>query len=89
MVHERALGVILNDHTSDFKTLFQENNDMCNHHRSIQTLLIETFKIKYGLASPIMGSVLKRKNTINNLRNFQESETERKRTVYFNLETRS
>ena len=56
--------MILNDHGSDFKTLLQNNNDVCNHHRNIQTLLIEIFKIKKGFAPPIMGSIVKeRKNT--------------------------
>ena len=37
-VHERALRVILDDYESDFETLLQNNNDICNHHRNIQTL---------------------------------------------------
>ena len=45
-VHERTLRVILNDHESDFETLLQNNNDVCSHHRNIQTLLVEIFKIK-------------------------------------------
>ena len=49
-VHERALTVILNYHESDFETLLQNNDYVCNHHRSIQTLLIEIFKIKKGFA---------------------------------------
>ena len=86
-VHERALRVILNDHKSDFETLLQNNNDVCNHHRNIQTLLIEIFKIKKGFAPPIMESILKgRKNTYN-VRNFQEFGREKKRSVYFGLET--
>ena len=37
-IHERALRLILNDHTSDFDTLLlQNNNDTCNHYRNIQT----------------------------------------------------
>ena len=79
--------MLLNDHESDFEKLLHINNDVCNHHRNIQTLLIEIFKIKKGFAPPIMESILKgRKNTYN-VRNFQEFETERKRTVYFGLET--
>ena len=31
-IHERALRLILNYHTSDFDTLLQNNNDTCNHH---------------------------------------------------------
>ena len=33
---ERALRVVLNDYTSDFKTLLQRNNDVCNHQRNIK-----------------------------------------------------
>ena len=65
-LHERELRVILNDHESDFETLLQNNNDVCNHHRNLQTLSIEIFKIKKGSAPPIIGSILKgRKNTYN------------------------
>ena len=39
---------------------------MSNRHRNIQALLIEVFKMKNGLVSPIMGSVLNMKfNTYN------------------------
>ena len=85
-VHERALRVLLNDHESDFETLLHINNDVCNHHRNIQTLLIEIFKIKKDFAPAIMGSVLKGRNNIYNVRNFQEFQAE-KRTAYFGLET--
>ena len=79
--------MLLNDHKNDFETLLKNNNDVCNHHRNIQTLLIKIFKIKKGFAPPIMGSILKRRNNTYNVRNFQEFETGRKRTVYFGLET--
>ena len=78
--------MLLNDHESDFETILQNNNDVCNHHRSILTLLIETFKIKKGFPPPIMGSILKGRNNTYNVRNFQEFETERKRAIYFGLE---
>ena len=59
---------------------------VCNHHRNIQTLLIEIFKIKKGFAPPIMESILKGRNNTY-VRNVQEFETEGKITVYFGLET--
>ena len=59
------------------------------HHRNIQILLIEIFKTKIDLAPPIMESMFKKRNTTYNLKNFQELETERQRTVYFGLETLS
>ena len=66
-VHERTLRVLLNDHGSDFETILQINNDVCNHHRTIQTLLIEIFKFKKGFAPPIMGYILKRRNNTYNV----------------------
>ena len=85
-VHERALRVLLNDHESDFETLLEINNDVCNHHRNIHTLYIEIFKIKKGFAPPIMECILRGRNNTY-VRNFQKFETERKRTVYLGLET--
>ena len=82
-VHERPLRVRLNDHQSDFETLLQNNNDVCNHHRNIQTRLIEIFKVKKGFAPQIMGSIPKgRKNTYN-VRNFQEFETKKKDCIFW------
>ena len=43
-IHEWALRLILNDHTSDFDTLLQNNNYTCNHHRNIQNLMVEIYK---------------------------------------------
>ena len=86
-VHEKALRAILNHHESDFETLLQNNNDVCNHHRNIQTLLIEIFKTKKGFVSPIMESILKGRKNISNVRNFQKFDAETKRTAYFGLES--
>ena len=91
-LHGRSLRIILNDDSSDFNILLENNNDICNHHRNIQALLTEVFKIQNELALTIMESILnKRFNTYNtcNLRNFQEFATERKKTVWFGLETLS
>ena len=59
-LHERSLGIILNDYSRDFNILL-ENNDICNHHRNIQALLTEVFKMKNGLAPPIMEPILNKK----------------------------
>ena len=86
-LHERSLRIILNDYSNDFNILLENNNDICNHHRNIQALLIEVFKMKNELAPPIMDSTLNKRFNTYNLRNFQEFATERKRTVWYGLET--
>ena len=59
-IHERARRLILNDHTSNFDTLLlQNNNDTCDHHRNIQTLMVEIYKTKNNLNPPIMSLSLK------------------------------
>ena len=51
--------------------------------------MIEMFKIKNELTPPIMNSLLERRNESYNFCKFQEFLTERKRTVYYGLETLS
>ena len=79
-IHEWALRLILNDHTSAFDTLLQNNNDICNHHRSIQTLMVEIYKIKNNLNPPVIDFMFEKRNTRYNLRNFQEFATKGNRT---------
>ena len=63
-LHERSPRIILDDYSSNFSIVLEINNDICNHHRNIQALLIEVFKMKKQLATPIMESILnKRFNT--------------------------
>ena len=86
-LHERSLRIILNDYPSNFNMLLENNNDISNHHRNIQALLIEVFKMKNELDLPIMESVLNKRFNTYNLRNFLDFATERKRTVWYGLET--
>ena len=88
-LHERSLRIILNDYSSDFNILLENNNDICNHHRNIQALLTEVLKMKNELASLIMESISNKRFNTYNLRNFQEFAMERKRTVWYGLETLS
>ena len=70
-MHERALRIVLNDHISDFETMLRNMNDITIHHRNIQTLMIELFKIKCDLAPPIIDSLLNRRTIYHNFRNLQ------------------
>ena len=72
-IHEGALRIVLNDHISDFETILRNINDITIHHRIIQTLMTELFKIKHDLAPPIMDSMLNRRTICYNFRNLQVS----------------
>ena len=82
-LHDRSLRIKLNDYSRNFNILLENNNDKCNHHRNIQALSIEVFKMKNELAPLIMESILNKRFNTYNLKNFQEFATERKRTVWF------
>ena len=85
-IHQRALRIVLNDHISDFETILRNMNDITIHHGNIQTL-DWTLQIKYDLAPPIVDSMLNRKTICHNFRNLQEFHLERRRTVFYDLET--
>ena len=86
-IHETTLRIVLSNHISDFETMLRNINDITIHHRNIQTLMIELFKIKHDLAHSIMDSVLNNITICYNYRNLQEFYSERKRTVFYGLET--
>ena len=79
----KALRIVLNDHFNDFETMLLNMNDITIHHRNIQTLMIELFKINHDLAPLIMDSVLNRRTICCNVRNLQEFQSEKKRTVFY------
>ena len=56
-LHERALRALLGDDLSYFEPLFQNNNDVCSHHKNIQSFMIEMFQIKNELAPPTMNLI--------------------------------
>ena len=67
--------------------MLEKNNDICNHHRNIQDLLIEVFKMINELVPPTMESTLNKRFNTYTQTNFQEFATERKRTVWYDFET--
>ena len=69
--------------------MLENNVDICIHHRNIQALLTEVFKIKSKFTTPIIELTLNKRFNTYNLRNFQEFATERKRTVWYDVETLS
>ena len=79
--------IVLNNHFNGFETMLLNMNDITIHHRNIQTIMIQLFKIKYGLAPPILDSLLNRKAIHYNFRNLQQFQSERKRTLFYGSET--
>ena len=86
-VQERALRISLQDNESDFCTLLSKNKEVSIHHRNIQVLVTEIFKVMTGVAPPIMQNLFEVRENKYNLRNFREIQNSVKNTVKCGLET--
>ena len=50
-IHERSLRIVYRDYNSSFKDLLKKDNSVCIHHRNIQRLATELFKVKENLSN--------------------------------------
>ena len=53
-MHEKCLRIVYNDNTSSYKELLEIDNSVSVHHRNIQILATELYKIVNGLSPDIM-----------------------------------
>jgi len=70
-IHERALRIIYQNHTSSYCDLLQLYQESTIHHNNIKTLMIEVYKFLNGLSPPIMKDIFKLRENSYNLRNFR------------------
>ena len=86
-LHERALRIAYKDSISSFKELLFQDKSFCIHHRNLQKLAIEMYKVKNNLSPSFMKSVFPDSNNSYDLRNKPEFNTSNIRTVYYGTET--
>ena len=55
-IHERALRLVYDDYASSFYELLRKDGSVCIHHRNIQKVAIEMFKVKNDLCPEILKS---------------------------------
>ena len=56
-LHERALRITYGDRSSPFENLLKKDNSVSIHHRKIQALATEMFKVKNNIAPEIMKEI--------------------------------
>ena len=69
-LHERYIRLIYNDKRSSFQDLFEKDNSVSIHHKNLQALVVEMFKVHTKTSPEIMQEVFLVKEQGNcNLRN--------------------
>ena len=59
-IHERALRIIYKDYNSSFQELLIEDKSLNIHHRNLQKLVTEIFKVKNGLSPELMNDAYRK-----------------------------
>ena len=86
-LHERALRLVYRDSKLLFEELLEMDESFTIHHRNLQKLATEMFKVKNNLSPIFMKSVFPDKSNPYNLRNKHEFKTSNVRTVSYGTET--
>ena len=62
-LHERALRMIYNDKNSNFEKLLEKDKSVSIHHRNLQALAVEIYKVKNDIASSSITSLFPKRKT--------------------------
>ena len=69
-LHERCSTLIYSDKKSSYENFLEKDKSVSIHHKNIQALAIEMFKVKHKLCSEITSDIfMERTNNQSNLRN--------------------
>ena len=88
-LHERALRLVYKNYNANFDKLLEIYNSFSIHHRNLQKLAIEMYKIKNNISPSFMNSLFPITNIPYNLRNNSDFKRENIRTVTYGSETLS
>ena len=67
-IHERSLRIVYKDNISSFEEWLKKDKSFYMHHRNIQLLTIELFKVKNNLTNRTMCDIFETKNLDYDLR---------------------
>ena len=88
-IHERALRITYQDHVSTFQELLNKDNSVSIHHRNLQALATEMFKIHRVLSPDILREIFVPKISLYNLRRDNTFERLQVHSAYHGTESLS
>ena len=88
-IHERALRTVYGDKTSTFQQLLEKDNSVSIHHRNVQILATEMFKISKNLSSEIVKEIFQERIVSYNLRSNNSFTSHRVDSIYHRTESLS
>ena len=86
-LHERALSLVYKDQDLSFGELLMKDKSVTIHHRNLQKLAIEMFKLANNITSTLMKAILPEFSNPYNLRSGNPFQIYNVRTVYNGTET--
>ena len=88
-IHERALRITYGDKTSIFQQLLEKDNSVSIHHRNLQTLATEMFKISNNLSPDIVKEIFQERFVPYNLRRNNSFTSRQVNSAYHGTESLS
>ena len=81
-LHERALRLVYKNTQLTFEELLRKDNSFSIHHRNLQKLVVEIYKVKNNLSPALMKDVFPERLLPYNLRNANSCQSSNVNTVY-------
>lgn len=68
-IHERSLSIVYDDKSSTFEELLEKDNSVSIHHKNLQVLATEIYKVINGISPQIMQKIFRLRKQPYDLRN--------------------